>query len=49
MTVAEAADYLRVSKITVYRLVATGRPPGFKVGASWRLDREQIDRWAACH
>ena len=47
LTVAEAADYLRVSRITVYRLLASRRLPGFKVGAAWRLDREQIERWSA--
>ncbi len=46
MTVAEAANYLRVSRITIYRLLADGRLPGFKVGASWRLDCGEIDQWA---
>ena len=45
MTVREVADYLKVKDRTIYRLVAGGEMPGFKVGGSWRFRKTEIDRW----
>ena len=45
MTVREVADYLKVKDRTIYRLVASGEMPGFKVGGSWRFRKAEIDRW----
>jgi len=47
MTVKEVADYLRVNQRTVYRLAVERRLPGFKVGATWRFKRNDIDAWIA--
>lgn len=47
MTVRELADYLKLAEKTAYRLAADGKIPGFKVGASWRFRRSEIDRWIA--
>lgn len=47
MTVKEVADYLRVNQRTVYRLAVERRLPGFKVGATWRFKRTDIDGWIA--
>jgi len=47
MTVKEVADYLRVNQRTVYRLAVERRLPGFKVGATWRFKRGDIDVWIA--
>lgn len=47
MTVKEVADYLRVNQRTVYRLAVERRLPGFKVGATWRFKRSDIDAWIA--
>ncbi len=47
MTLAEVADYLRVHKSTIYRLLK--RPdskfPRFKLGSDYRFNRETIDEW----
>ena len=45
MTIREVADYLKLAEKTAYRLAADGKIPGFKVGASWRFRKSQIDRW----
>ena len=45
MTVSEVAAYLRIKEKTVYRLVAEGKLPGFKVGGSWRFMRDEIEQW----
>lgn len=47
MTVQEVADYLRVNPRTVYRLAMDKKLPGFKVGATWRFKRADIDGWIA--
>ena len=45
LTTAEVADYLKVDKFTVYRLVTQKSIPAFKVGNQWRFNREMIDAW----
>lgn len=45
MTIADAAEYLKVSKETMYRLVQHGFIPGSKLGNQWRFNREHIDEW----
>ncbi len=45
MTVREVAGYLKVKERTIYRLVASGDMPGFKVGGSWRFRKAVVDRW----
>lgn len=47
MTVKEVADYFRVNQRTVYRLAVERKMPGFKVGATWRFKRADIDGWIA--
>ncbi|HEY1968101.1 MAG TPA: helix-turn-helix domain-containing protein [Pseudonocardia sp.] len=37
LTVAEVAAKLRVSKMTIYRMVNSGELPAFKVGRSFRI------------
>jgi excisionase family DNA binding protein len=37
MTVDDVAQYLRVHRVTIYRLVNRGGLPGFKVGRIWRF------------
>ena len=45
LTVGELAEYLRVHKSTIYRLVKKGLLPGFKIGSDWRFNVEVIDEW----
>lgn len=47
MTVKEVAEYLRVNQRTVYRLAVDRKLPGFKVGATWRFKRADINGWIA--
>ena len=44
MTVRELADYLRLHKVTVYRLIRRGDMPAVRVGRSWRLRREDVEK-----
>jgi excisionase family DNA binding protein len=45
MTVEEAADYLRVGKKTIYRLLKQGKIPATRVGQQWRFNKASIDEW----
>lgn len=43
LTVAEVAAAMRVSKMTVYRLVHAGALPAVRVGRSFRVPRDAVD------
>ncbi len=45
MTLEEVADYLRLSKDTVYRMASTGKLPASKVGSQWRFRKDDVDAW----
>ena len=45
LTVAEVAATLRVSTMTVYRLIKAGDLPAVRVGKSYRLREDDIDRY----
>ncbi len=45
MTIREVADFLRLTEKTTYRLASEGKIPGFKVGGSWRFQRNKIENW----
>lgn len=47
VTVAEVADLLRVSNMTVYRLVQSGQLPAVRVGRSYRIREDDMDRFLA--
>ena len=44
-TVAEVARVLRVSSMTVYRLINSGQLPAVRVGKSYRLREEDVNRY----
>jgi excisionase family DNA binding protein len=44
-TVAEVAQVLRVSNMTVYRLISSGQLPAVRVGKSYRLREEDVSRY----
>lgn len=43
LTVAEVADVMRVSKMTVYRLVHSGELPAVRFGRSYRVPQTAVD------
>jgi excisionase family DNA binding protein len=42
LTVAEVASTMRVSKMTVYRLVHSGELPAVRVGRSFRVPEQAV-------
>jgi excisionase family DNA binding protein len=47
MTVSEVAGVLRISTMTVYRLINAGQLPAVRIGRSFRLRTDDLDRYIA--
>lgn len=47
LTVAEVADELRVSTMTVYRLIQRDELPALRIGRSYRIERDDLDAYLA--
>jgi excisionase family DNA binding protein len=45
MDIKQAAEYLQMNKMTVYKLARIGKIPAFKVASEWRFKKELIDQW----
>ncbi|WP_110180458.1 helix-turn-helix domain-containing protein [Nocardioides solisilvae] len=45
LTIAEVAAMMRVSKMTVYRLVHNGELPAVRVGRSFRVTEDDVDEY----
>jgi len=45
MTIKDVADYLRLSKVTVYKMTRQGKIPASKIGKQWRYNKSEIDSW----
>jgi excisionase family DNA binding protein len=45
LTVAEVASLLRVSNMTVYRLIKAGDLPALRIGKSYRVPEHEVDRY----
>ncbi len=47
LTVAEVAEELRVSSMTVYRLIKSEQLPAIRVGKSLRIREDDVERFLA--
>lgn len=45
LTVREVADAMRVSHMTVYRLIKSGELPAIRVGRNFRIRESELDRY----
>jgi excisionase family DNA binding protein len=45
VTVAEVATAMRVSNMTVYRLIRSGELPALRVGKNYRLRESDVERF----
>ncbi|MFA5100938.1 MAG: response regulator [Candidatus Omnitrophota bacterium] len=45
MDIKQTAAYLKMNKMTVYKLARTARIPAFKIASEWRFKKELIDQW----
>ena len=44
LTVREVAEYLKLSRTTIWRWCHAGKLKAFKVGRSWRIHRSELER-----
>lgn len=44
LTIKEVADALRVHEITIFRHLKDGKIKGVKIGKSWRISEEELER-----
>lgn len=49
MSIDELAEYLKISRSTLYKFVQEGGLPGQKVGRRWRFHKGAIDDWLRQH
>jgi excisionase family DNA binding protein len=47
LTVQEVADVLRISTMTVYRLIKSGDLPAARIGKSFRVSEDDLDAFIA--
>jgi excisionase family DNA binding protein len=45
MDIREAAQYLGISRETLYKYVSGDKVPAFKLGNRWRFKKTVLDRW----
>lgn len=45
MTVKELSDYLRLDRMTIYKMLKLGQVPASRLGHQWRFFRADIDVW----
>ena len=45
LTVAEVASAMRISTMTVYRLIKSGELPAIRVGKNYRIRESDMDRY----
>lgn len=45
LTVKETSEYLNIPLSSVYILVKSKEFPSLKIGKSWRVSKDQLDKW----
>lgn len=45
LNVRELAKYLSVHPVTIYNYLQRNEIPAFRIGKSWRFNKESIDKW----
>ena len=45
LTVKDLAKYLNLHPVTIYNYLKKNEIPAFRIGKSWRFNKESIDKW----
>ena len=45
MTVRELTEYLKLDRMTIYKMLKEGKIPASRIGKQWRFFRKDIDAW----
>lgn len=49
LTIAEAAKYLDIHPMTLYKWVKKKKIPAAKLGKNWRFKKEKLEAWIDKH
>ena len=49
LTIEELAEYLKISKHTLYKIVEKGKLPALKRVNRWRFKKSKIEKWLEEH
>ncbi len=49
MTIDDLANYLKVSRRTIYEWLKENKIPAIKLVGQWRFKKEKIDNWIENH
>lgn len=45
LTIEELAEYLKISKHTLYKMVEKGKLPALKIANQWGFKKRKIEEW----
>ena len=45
LTLAEVHDHLRVSMVSIYAWIRSGKLPAIRVGREWRVRQSDLNDW----
>lgn len=45
LTLHEASRYLKINRMTLYKMAWDGKIPAYKVGRQWRFKGSILDKW----
>ncbi len=45
LTLNETADMLRLSQLTIWRYIKSGKLPAYKIGRDWRIKRTELEQF----
>ena len=45
VTLKQLAEFLKVSEMTIRRVLISGELKGFKIARDWRIDKKSILQW----
>ena len=45
MNVKDLSDYLRLDRMTIYKMLKEGFPPAMRIGHQWRFFPSDVDAW----
>ena len=45
LTAKEVCSFLKIKRLTLYRMMKLGEIQGFKIGRNWRFEKSAINQW----
>ena len=45
LTIKEVANVLKINSFTAYRFAKEGKIPAVRIGRTWRIDADVLEKW----